>query len=139
MSLTFPRKFAHGQKVGHVDVYGELFLWPDGYFQYTGHIRNRDPRNGGCINVTFALLDEKCAPLGTYGMPADQAWCVAPWGDLRAGQRYDELFGKVPADKLKQTAAVALLFRPQEQEPDLAGLKDLATAGSELLFNPLPD
>ncbi len=27
MSLTFPRKFAHGQKLGNVDVYGELFLW----------------------------------------------------------------------------------------------------------------
>ncbi len=139
MSLTFPRKFAHGQKVDNVDVYGELFLWPDGHFQYMVHIRNRDPKKGNCINVTFALLDGKHAPLGIYGMPADQARCVAPWGGLRAGQRYDELYGKVPEDKLKKTGAVALLFRPQNQELDAARLRDLATAGSELMFCPSPD
>jgi len=139
MSLTFPRKFAHGQKVGYVDVYGELFLWPEGNFQYMVHIRNRDPHNGGCVNVSFALLDEKQASLGAYGMPASQAWCVAPWGALRAGQRYDELFGKVPEEKLTKTCAVALLFRPQDQELDAACLPDLATAGSELVFCPSPD
>lgn len=139
MSLTFPRKFARGEKVGHLDVFGELFLWPDGYFQYRVHIRNRDPQEGGCINVNFALLDEKRVPLGTYGLPADQALCVGLWKDLRAGERYDELFGKVPADKLNETAAVALLFRPQGQGFDADRLPDLATAGSELLFNPLPD
>lgn len=140
MSLTFPRKFTHGQKVGHVDVYGELFLWPDGHFQCMVHTRNRDPLNGGCsINVTFTLLDEKHVPLGTYGMPADQTLSVAPWGALRAGQRYDELYGKVPEDKLKKTGAVALLFRPQNQEWDAACLQDLATTGSELVFCPSPD
>jgi len=67
MSLTFPRKFAHGQKVDNVDVYGELFLWPE------------------------------------------------------------------------KTGAVALLFRPQHQELDAACLRDLAMAGSELVFCPSPD
>ena len=133
MSLTFPRKFAHGQKVGNVDVYGELFLWPDGHFQYMVHLRNSDPLNGDCINATFALLDEKHVTLGTYGMPADQAWSVV------AGRRYDELYGKVPEDKLKKTSAVALLFRPQYQELDAASLQHLATAGSELVFCPTPD
>lgn len=139
MSLTFPRKFVHGQKVGNVDVHGELFLWPEGHFEYRVHIRNRDPLTGGCVNVSFALLDEKRALLGTYGMPANQAWCVAPWGDLAAGQRYDELFGKVPTAKLKNTGAVALLFRPQNQPLDAASLKHLAMAGSELTFCPVPD
>ncbi len=139
MSLTFPRKFAHGQKVGNVDVYGELVLWPDGHFQYNVNIRNSDPLNGNCVNVTFALLDEKRVPLGTYGLPADQAWCVAPWGHVQAGQRYDELFGKVPEDNLKKTAAVTLLFRRQDQELDAASLQDLAKAGSELVLCPNPD
>ena len=139
MSLTFPRKFVHGQKVGKVDVYGELFLWPDGHFQYMVHLRNSDPLNGDCINATFALLDEKHVTLGTYGMPADQAWCVAPWGALRAGQRYDELYGKVPEDKLRKTSAVALLFRSHNQELDAASVQGLATVGSELLFCPTPD
>ena len=133
MSLTFPRKFAHGQKVGNVDVYGELFLWPDGHFQYMVHTRNSDPLNGSSINATFALLDENEVPLGTYGMPADQAWSVA------AGRRYDELYGKVPEDKLKKTATVALLFRSHNQELDAANLQHLATAGSELLLCPTPD
>lgn len=139
MSLKLPRKFAHGQKVENVGVYGELFLWSDGHFQYMVHIRNRDPVNGCCIHVSFALLGEKGALLGIYGMPADQAWCVAPWGDVKAGQRYDEIFGKVPQDKLAQTDAVALLFRPQDQELDAAALPHLAMAGSELVFCPIPD
>ena len=133
MSLTFPRKFAHGQKVGNVDVYGELYLWPDGHFQYMVHTRNRYPQNGNSINATFALLDEKQVPLGTYGMPADQALGVA------AGRRYDELYGKVPEDKLRKTSAVALLFRSHNQELDAASVQGLATVGSELLFCPTPD
>ena len=139
MQLTFPRKFTHGQKMGNADVYGELFLWPDGHFQLMIHIRNRDPMNGCCINVTFALLDQEHKPMGIFGMPADQAWCVAPWGDLRAGQRYDELFGKVSAEKLERTGAVALLFRPQDQELNMDSLSALATTGSELMFCPSPD
>jgi hypothetical protein len=131
--IAFPRKFAHGQKVGNVDVYGELYLWPDGHFQYMVHSRNRDPLSGGSINVSFALLDQQHVLLGTYGMPADQAWSVA------AGQRHDELFGKVPEDKLKKTGAVALLFRPHDQKLDAAGVQALATAGSELVFCPTPD
>jgi len=130
--ITFPRKFIHGQKVGNVDVYGELYLWPDGHFQYMVHSRNRDPLNGGHINVTFALLDEKRVPLGIYGMPVDQSWSVA------AGQRHDELFGKVPEDKLRKTAAVALLFRTHNEELDVTSLQGLATVGSELLFCPTP-
>jgi len=133
MSLTFPRKFTHGQKVGSVDVYGELYLWPDGHFQYMVHSRNRDPLKGGLVNAGFALLDEGQEALGIYGMPADQAWSVA------AGQRHDELFGKVPADKLNRTGAVALLFRPQYQKLDAASLQVLATTGSELLLCPTPD
>lgn len=139
MSLTFPRKFAHGQKVGNVDVYGELYLWPDGHFQYMVHIRNRDPMTGCCVKVNFALLDHDGALLGIYGMPADQAWCVAPWGDVQAGQRYDELFGKVPENKLQKVSAVALLFSQQNQEPDAVPLQKLATIGSELVFCPPPD
>ena len=133
MGLTFPRKFTHGRKVGKVDVYGELFLWPDGHFQYMVHIRNGDPQNGGWINVSFALLDEQQMPLGVYGMPADQAWSVA------GGRRYDELYGKVPEDKLGQTSAVALLFRPRDQELDAASVQHPATSGSELLLCPIPD
>jgi hypothetical protein len=131
--ITFPRKFVHGQKVGNVDVYGQLYLWPDGYFQYMVHIRNRDPLNGNGINVTFALLDEKQVLLGTYGMPAYQAWSVA------AGQCYNDLHGKIPKNKLKKTGAVALLFRPQNQELDVASLQGLATVGSELVFCATPD
>ena len=133
MSLTFPRKFVHGQKVGSADVYGELFLWPDGYFQYMVQIRSSDPLNGSSINASFALLDANHAPLGTYGMPPDHAWSVA------AGRRSDELFGKVHAEKLQQTAGVALLFRLQDQELDAASLRELATAGSELMLCPIPD
>lgn len=131
--ITFPRKFVHGQKVGNADVYGELFLWPEGHFQYMVHIRNRDPLNGSHINASFALLDETEMPLGTYGMPVDEAWSVA------AGQRHAELFGKVPEDKLKKTSAVALLFRPRNEVLDAASLPGLATVGSELLFCPTPD
>ncbi len=137
--ITFPRKFVQGQKVGNVDVYGELYLWPSGPFQYRVHLRNRDRLSGNCINVTFALLDEKQVLLGIYGMPADQAWCVAPLGDLQAGQRYDELYGQIPETKLKKTAAVALLFRAQGQELDATSVQSLATVGIELLFCPTPD
>jgi len=133
MSLTLPRKFAHGQKVGKVDVYGELYLWPDGHFQYMVHIRNSDPLSGSSINATFALLDGKHAPLGIYGMPKDQALSVG------TGRRYDELYGKVPADKLSQAAAVALLFHRQGENSDTSPLRDLATTGSELLLCPIPD
>jgi len=133
MSLTFPRKFVHGQKVGKVDVYGELFLWPDGHFQYMVHMRGSDPLDRSAINVTFMLFDEKQLSLGTYGMPADYAWSAG------GGRRYDELYGKVPDDKLKRTAAAALLFRPQGQELDTARLRDLATTGSELMLCPIPD
>ena len=133
MSLTFPRKFTHGQKLGNVDVYGELFLWPDGHFQYMVHRRSNDPFDRACINATFVLFDEKQMPLGTYGMPADDAWSAG------GGRRYDELYGRVPEDKLKRTAAAALLFRTQNQEWDAATLRDLATAGSELVFCPTPD
>ena len=133
MSLTFPRKFTHGQKMGNVDVYGELFLWPDGHFQYMVQIRNSDPLSGSSINATFARLDEKRVPLGIYGMPADQAWSVA------AGRHYDELYGKVPGDKLKKADAVALLFRRQGEELDTSRLRDVATAGSELMLCPIPD
>ncbi len=133
MSLTFPRKFTHGQKVGNVDVYGELFLWPDGHFQFMVHTRNSDPLSGSNINATFALLDGKHAPLGVYGMPADQAWSAV------AGRRYDELYGKVHAEKLQKTAAVALLFRRQGQELDASGLPDLATTGNDLILCPIPD
>ena len=55
ISLTFPRKFTHGQKVGKVDVYGELFLWPDGHFQDMVHRRSNDPFDRGCINAAFVL------------------------------------------------------------------------------------
>ena len=133
MSLTFPRKFVRGQKVGDVDVYGELFLWPDGHFQYMVHIRNKDPLKADGINATFALLDDGQAQLGIYGMPADEAWSVV------AGQRYGELYGIVPEDKLKKTGAVALIFRPQNEELDAANLRSLASVGSELVFCPTPD
>lgn len=138
MSLTFPRKFTHGQKVHNVDVYGELYLWPDGHFKYAVEMRNGDPLSGGRINVSFALLDEQQNPLGTYGLPPDQGWAVGPCGDRRSGRCHDELFGNVPEDKLKKAAAVALLFRPKGQAPDAARLQDLATTGSELVLCPIP-
>ena len=133
MSLTFPRNFTHGQKLGKVDVYGELFLWPDGHFQYMVHIHSNDPLDRSCINASFVLFDEKQISLGTYGMPADDAWSAG------GGRHYEELYGKVPEDKLKKTAAAALLFRTQHQEWDAAGLRDLATTGSELVFCLTPD
>lgn len=131
--IAFPRKFVHGQKAGKLDVYGELYLWPDGHFQYMVHSRNLDPLVGAAVHVSFALLDEQQALLGTYGMPPDQTWNVV------AGQRHDELFGKIPEEKLRKTAAVALLFRPQYQKLDPASLEDLATTGSELVLCPTPD
>lgn len=133
MSLTFPRKFTHGQKVGNVDAYGELFLWSDGHFQYMVHIRNRDPLRAGHINTTFALYDDHQVLLGSYGMAPGQKLSVS------AGQRYDELYGKVPEDKLTMTASVALLFRLHGQELDAAGVASLATTGSELVLCPIPD
>ena len=139
MSVTFPRKFVHGQKVDNVEVHGELHVWPDGRFHFRVHIHNYDPHKGNCFHVSFALLDEKHVPLGTYGMPADQAWYVGPLGHYQASRRNDELYGEVPEDKLKKTGAVALLFRPQNQALDAAGLQGLATLGSELLFCPIPD
>jgi len=132
MSLTFPRKFTHGQKVGNVDTYGELFLWPDGHFQYMVHIRNRDPLRAGHINATFALYDDHQVLLGSYGMAPGQQLSVS------AGQSYDELYGKVPEDKLKMTASVALLFQSHGQELDAAGVARLATTGSELVLCPIP-
>ena len=133
VSLTFPRKFIHGQKVGSADVYGELFLWPDGYFQYMVQIRNSDPLNASSINTSFALLDANHALLGTYGMPADHGWSVT------AGRRSDELFGRVRTEQLPLTVGVALLFRRPGQELDAASLRELVTAGSELMLCPIPD
>lgn len=34
MQLPFPRKFTHGQNMGNADVSGDLFLGPDGPFQF---------------------------------------------------------------------------------------------------------
>lgn len=66
-------------------------------------------------------------------MPADEGWSVV------AGRRSDDLFGKVPENKLKSTATVALLFGPQDQQWDIASLRDLAADGGELVFCPIPD
>ena len=139
MSVSFPRKFVHGQKVDNADVHGELHVWPDGRFHFRVRIHNHDPVKGNCFHVTFALLDEKQLPLGTYGMPADQAWYVGPLRDYQANRRFDELYGEIPEEKLRKTSAVALLFRPQNQALDAAGLQGLATLGSGLVFCPIPD
>ncbi len=72
-------------------------------------------------------------PVGPLFLPAEDAWNVA------AGQRSDELFGKVHAEKLQLTIAVALLYRRQGEKLDAASLPGLATAGSELMLCPIPD
>ena len=120
MSLTFPCKFAHNQKVDNVNVHGELHVWPDGRFHFRFRAYNHSPLKGSCFNVSFVLLGEKHVPLGTYGMPPDQGWCVGPLGGYQPSQRNDELYGEVPEDTLKKTCAVALLFRPQTQALDAA-------------------
>ena len=139
MGLSFPRKFTHLQKVGHADVRAELYLRPDGHFQYMVDINNTDPLKGNSIHVSFALFDEKDVLLGIYGMPSDQAWYVAPLGHLRAGLRYDELHGQqIPGDELKKTRTVALLFRQQGLEMNTTSLQGLAAVGSELGCRPIP-
>jgi len=55
-------------------------------------------------------VNEKQALLGIYCMPADEGWSVVP------GRRSNDLVGKLPENKLKSTATVALLFRPQYQQ-----------------------
>lgn len=139
MPLTFPRKFTHGRKVKGSDVYGELYIWPEGYFHYMVHIRGHDARAGCGVNVTFVLLDAHGAPIGTYGHFPEQEWCVGPGAEGLSSQRYDELFGQIPRDKLAQAETVALVFRAREEITDPAALKGMASRGGELEFCPCPD
>lgn len=135
MPIKFPRKFACGQKLEHADVYGELYVWPEGYFQYAIDLRSRLPKVGACVNVTFVLFDANQTPLVTYGMPPDQEWYVGPW----PGHRYDQLHGQIAKDKLEGTESVALVFRTKGQELAATELQAIASTGIELEFCPIPD
>lgn len=139
MPITFPRKFTHGQKVGSADVYGELFIWPEGYFHFMVHTRGHDPRVGSGINVALMLFDAGGKPLGTYGMAPDQEWRVGPGANGLSAQRFDELYGKIPANKLDQTESVALVFKAKGEQVDFASLGKIAGAGDTLEFCPSPD
>jgi len=139
MSIKLPRKFARGQKLENADVYGELFVWPEGYFQYAIDIRSRLSKVGACINVSFVLLDANQTPLGTYGMPPDQEWCVGPRGNGQPGHRYDQLYGQIAKDKLERAESVALVFRTKGQEVAATALQTIASTGTDLEFCPIPD
>ena len=78
MPLTFPRKFTHGQKLALADVYGELYIWPDGHFHCTTSSRNSDPASGCLVSVSFILFDRSWAPLGTFGMAPEEGYPVGP-------------------------------------------------------------
>ena len=134
MPIKLPRKFARGQKLENADVYGELYVWPEGYFQYAIDIRSRLSKTGACINVTFVLFDVNQVPLGTYGMPPDHEWCVGPRGNGQPGHRYDQLYGQIAKDKLERAESVALVFRTKGQEVATIALQALASTGAELEF-----
>ena len=138
MPIKFPRKFARGQKLENADVYAELYVWPEEYFQYAIDIRSRLAKVGPCVNVAFVLLDANQAPLGTYGMPPEQTWCVGPGGNAHPGHRYAQLFGQIPKDKLDRTETVALVFRAEGQAVEAAALRAIASTGDELEFCPIP-
>ena len=135
MPIKLPRKFERGQKLEDADLYGQLYIWPEGFFQYSTDIRSRLSRAGCCANVTFVLLDANQAPLATYGMPPDQEWGVGPW----PGHRYDQLNGQIAKDKLERTESVALVFRTTGQDVSAAALQAIASSGTELEFGPIPD
>ena len=139
MPIAFPRKFTHGQKVGSADVYGELFIWPEGYFHYMVHTRGHDPKASSSINVALVLLDAAGKAVGTYGMGPDQEWRVGPGSEGLSAQRFDELYGKIPEDKLKQAESVALVLRARGEEIAIDKLASLAGAGEPLEFCPNPD
>lgn len=139
MPITFPRKFTHGQKVGSADVYGELFIWPEGYFHYMVHTRGHDSKASSSIHVALELMDGAGQPIGTYGMAPDQDWRVGPGSGGLSAQRFDELYGKIPEDKLARTDKVALVFRASGQEAIPGNLGDIASTGDELEFCPNPD
>lgn len=135
MPIKLPRKFTRGQKLEHTDVYGELYVWPEGYFQYSIDIRSRLPRVGSCVNVTFVLFDANQSPLATYGMPPGEEWHIGPW----PGHRYDQLHGQIAKDKLARTESVALVFRTKGQEVAAAALLAIASTGADLELCPVPD
>ncbi len=139
MPIKLPRKFARGQKLENADVYGELFVWPEGYFQYAIDIRSRLSKVGACVNVSFVLFDANQTPFGTYGMPLDQEWCVGPRGDGQPGHRYDQLYGQIAKDKLARAESVALVFRAEGREVAATAIQAIADTGAELEFCPVPD
>ena len=139
MPIRLPRKFARGQKLENADVYGELYVWPEGYFQYAIDIRSRLPKVGAWVNVTFVLLDANQTSLGTYGMPPDLEWCIGPGGNGPSSHRYDQLYGQIPKDKLEKTESVALVFRTKGQKVAATALPAIASTGDNLEFCPIPD
>jgi hypothetical protein len=139
MPIAFPRKFARGQRVENADVYAELFIWPEGYFECTTHIRGRQPTSGACVNVRFALLDAAGKLLGTYGMPPGEEWCVGPHGAGVSSQRHDTLYGKIPTGKLADVESVALVFARKDAPIEAGALGAIASTGEELGFCPVPD
>ena len=134
MPLTFPRKFTHGQKVKIADVYGELHIWPEGHFHYMISIMNTHPGEGCRVNASFAMFDKSRSLLGTYGMLPEEERSISPWGRI-----HEDLYGKIPAEKLAKAESVALAFRSAGQKIDAGKLKDMAGVGNELVFCPIPD
>lgn len=127
--MQLPRKFAGGRKVGDADVYGELLLWPGGYFVYQTHVRARLTDAEACVNARFALLDSAGKLLGVYGMPAGYALCIGPQAEGLTSERNDTLYGELPAEGLRKAAMVALVFGPENAPVDEAALPGLASAG----------
>lgn len=139
MSLTFPRKFTHGVKTENADAYAELFVWPEGHFQLMVHIRCTDARHAAQINATVVLLDQTGQPIGTFGMAQEEMWTVGPPAYCQSSQRHDQLFGKIPEEKLQKTEAVTLVLRAPGQEIGADELRAIANRGAELVLCPVPD
>ena len=134
MALTFPRKFTHGQRVSIADVYGVIHIWPDGHFHYTISIRNTEPGEGCRVNVSFVLFDPKRTLLGTFGMLPQQELSISPGGRI-----HNDFYGRIPQHKLADAASVALAFRGAGDNIDVDKLRQIAQAGTELVFCPTPD
>ena len=134
MPLTFPRKFAHGHDLLGADVYGELYIWPDGHFHYTTSSRNTDPAKGCLVSVSFVLFDHSGTLIGMFGMSPEEGYPIGPWG-----RRHDELYGLIPGDKLARAESVALVFRLAGENIGTEKLREMAGTGNELVFCPTPD
>lgn len=84
-------------------------------------------------------LDVRGGAIGTYGLPQDQELYVGARAEGLTTQRFDEVFGQIPRDKLAQAEAVALVFRAKDDVTDPAALKEMVSRGDELEFCPCPN